>query len=107
MIRMFTWWSNDPGRLGRVWREADVEATDYGRRNDLPQEAIAYLAQIVPQAKHDMRQVQATAHCVTEAAENGGPRLFARIGTMQAIHRHRSVISEPLCKGARAYKIVR
>ncbi len=72
-----------------------------------PQEAIAYLAQIVPQAKHDMRQVQATAHCVTEAAENGGPRLFARIGTMQAIHRHRSVISEPLCKGARAYKIVR
>jgi hypothetical protein len=29
------------------------------------------------------------AHCVTEAAENGGPLVFARIGVMQAINRHR------------------
>jgi hypothetical protein len=26
---------DDPSWLGRVWRETDVEATDYGMRNDL------------------------------------------------------------------------
>jgi hypothetical protein len=36
-----------------------------------------------------MKQVQAAAHCITEAAENDGPMTFARIGTMQAINRHR------------------
>jgi hypothetical protein len=36
-----------------------------------------------------MKQVQAAAHCVTEAAENGGPLLFAKIGMMQAINRHK------------------
>jgi len=33
------------------------------------------------------RLVQAAAHCVTEAAENGGPMVFALIGMMQAINR--------------------
>jgi hypothetical protein len=37
-----------------------------------------------------MKQVQAAAHCVTEAAENGGPMIFARPGVMQAINRHRA-----------------
>jgi hypothetical protein len=41
------------------------------------------------QSEHGMKQVQAAAHCLTEAAENGGPLLFARIGMMQAINRHR------------------
>jgi len=35
-----------------------------------------------------MCEVQAAAHCVTEAAENNGLMEFARIGMMQAIHRH-------------------
>jgi hypothetical protein len=35
-----------------------------------------------------MQQIQAAAHCVTEAAENGGPLLFAEIGMLQAINRH-------------------
>jgi hypothetical protein len=39
-----------------------------------------------PSLKH---RVQAAAHCVTEAAENGGPLLFAKIGMMQAINRHK------------------
>jgi len=34
------------------------------------------------------RLVQAAAHCVTEAAENGGPMVLARIGMMQATNRH-------------------
>jgi putative SOS response-associated peptidase YedK len=31
-------------------------------------------------ARLAMKQVEAAAHCVTEAAENGGPMVFARIG---------------------------
>jgi hypothetical protein len=61
-------------------------------------EAIAYLVASVPGAEHTMRQVQAAAHCVTEAAENGGPTMFARIGMMQAINRHRAVVSDPHLK---------
>jgi hypothetical protein len=36
-----------------------------------------------------MNQVQAAAHCVTEAAEYGGPMMLARMGMMPAINRHR------------------
>jgi len=36
-----------------------------------------------------MKQVQAAARCVTEAAENNGPMMFAQMGMMQAINRHR------------------
>ena len=52
-------------------------------------DAIAWLAKEVPNSEHGMKQVQAAAHCVTEAAENGGPLLFAKIGMMQAINRHK------------------
>jgi hypothetical protein len=45
-------------------------------------DAIAYLAQSIPETEHLMKEVQAAAHCVAEAAENGGPLLFARIGMM-------------------------
>jgi hypothetical protein len=51
-------------------------------------DAIAWLAKEIPQSEHKMKEVQAAAHCVTEAAENGGPMMFARMG-MQAINRHR------------------
>jgi hypothetical protein len=53
------------------------------------QHAITWLAKEVPQSEHGMKEVQAAAHCVTEAAENGGPMMFARMGMMQAINRHR------------------
>jgi hypothetical protein len=52
--------------------------------------AIAWLAKEIPQSEHGMKQVQAAAHCVTEAAENGGPMVFARIGMKQAINRQRN-----------------
>jgi hypothetical protein len=62
-------------------------------------DAIAWLAKEVPQSEHGMKQVQAAAHCVTEAAEKGGPLLFARIGMMQAINRHKPVEFDPKRKG--------
>jgi len=52
-------------------------------------DAIAWLAKEVPKSEHSMKEVQAAAHCVTEAAENGGPMMFARMGMMQAINRHK------------------
>jgi hypothetical protein len=52
-------------------------------------EAIAWLAKEIPLAEHTMKQVQAAAHCVTQAAEKNGPMIFARMGVMQAINRHR------------------
>jgi hypothetical protein len=55
------------------------------------QHAITWLAKEVPQSEHGMKEVQAAAHCVTEAAENNGPMMFARMGMMQAINRHKPV----------------
>jgi hypothetical protein len=52
-------------------------------------DAIAWLAKEVPPTEHGMKQVQAPAHCVTQAAENNGPMIFAQIGMLQAINRHR------------------
>jgi hypothetical protein len=70
------------------------ELPDGGRISTL-QEAIAYLARTVQKAEYEMREVQAAAHCVAEAAENNGPMLFARIGMMQAIHRHLQRVFDP------------
>jgi hypothetical protein len=47
------------------------------------------MATEIPKSEHVMKKVQAAAHCLTEAAENGGPMTFARIGMMQALNRHR------------------
>jgi hypothetical protein len=52
-------------------------------------DAIAWLAKEVPKSEHIMHKVQVAARMVTEAAENDGPMIFARIGMMQAINRHR------------------
>jgi hypothetical protein len=45
------------------------------------------LAKEIPKSEHTMPKVQAAARLVTEAAENNGPMIFARMGVMQAIHR--------------------
>ena len=57
--------------------------------------AIAWLAHEVPQSEHKMKEVQTATHCVTEAAENGGPMQFARIGMLQAINRHKPEETRP------------
>jgi hypothetical protein len=58
-------------------------------------DAIAWLAKEVPKSEHGMKEVQAAAHCVTEAAENNSPMQFARMGMMQAINRHKPVEFDP------------
>ena len=63
----------------RGWQRSfdePVELPD-GRKLRTLKEAIAWLAKEVPPAEHKMKQVQAAAHCVTDAAENNGPMIFA------------------------------
>jgi hypothetical protein len=57
-------------------------------RSSSLKDAIAWLAKEIPKSEHGMKQVQAAAYCVTQAAENGGPMIFAEMGMMQAINRH-------------------
>jgi hypothetical protein len=64
-------------------------------------DAIAYLARSIPEAEHLTKEVQAAAHCIAQAAENGGPILFARIGMMQAINRHKPPVFGPSRKEPR------
>jgi hypothetical protein len=45
-----------------------------------------------------MDKVQTAAHCVTRAAERGGPMIFAQMGMLQAIHRHHKRVVNPIAK---------
>jgi hypothetical protein len=58
-----------------------------GRKLRTLKEAIAWLAKI-PKSEHITPKVQAAARMVTEAAENGGPMIFAWMGVLRATHRH-------------------
>jgi hypothetical protein len=59
-----------------------------GRKLRTLKEAIAWLAKEISKSEHATPKVQTAARMVTEAAENGGPIIFARMGVMQAINRH-------------------
>jgi hypothetical protein len=79
------------GTTGMNWHrkfDEPIELPD-GRKLRTLKEAIAWLAKDIPKSEHTMPKVQAAARMVTEAAENNGPMIFARIGMMQAINRHR------------------
>jgi hypothetical protein len=77
----------DPLTAGKRKVDQVVELPD-GRTLRTLADAIAWLAMETPKSEHGMKPVQAAAHCITEAAENNGPMIFARIGMMQAINRH-------------------
>jgi hypothetical protein len=49
-----------------------------GRKLVTLKDAIAWLAKEIPPAEHITKQVHAAAHCVTQAAENDGPMIFAQ-----------------------------
>ena len=60
-----------------------------GRKLKTLAEAMAWLAKEIPKSEHKMEKVQNAAHCMTQAAEHGGPMIFAQMGMLQAVHRHR------------------
>jgi hypothetical protein len=51
-----------------------------GRKLKTLAEAMAWLAKEIPKSEHKMDKVPAAAHCVTRAAEHGGPIIFAQMG---------------------------
>jgi hypothetical protein len=59
-----------------------------GRKLKTLAETMAWLAKEIPKSEHKMEKVQTAAHCVTQAAEHGGPMIFAQMGMLQAIHCH-------------------
>jgi hypothetical protein len=59
-----------------------------GRKLRTLKGAIAWLAKEIPNSEHTMPKVQTAARMVTEAAENKGPMIFARMGVLQTIYRH-------------------
>jgi hypothetical protein len=89
--------------LGKACRSLTAGAARFDEPIKLPgggklftlKQAIAWLAKEIPQSEHTMKEVQAAAHCVTEAAENDGPMTLASMGMMQAINRHKPVEFDP------------
>jgi hypothetical protein len=88
--------THETPRLGLVqsksrWQrkfDDPIELPD-GRKLRTLAEAMAWLAKEIPKSEHRMEKVQTAAHLVTRAAERGGRIIFAQIGMLQAIHRHR------------------
>jgi hypothetical protein len=68
-------------------------------------EAATYITKL-PKAEHDAPEWQA-AEALILVAETGGPAMFARIGIMRALNRHRQPAPEPHRKRAKAYRIAR
>ena len=58
-------------------------------------DAIQYLAKTVPKAEQNHEKVLIAADHLTRSAEQGYPLFFARIATLQAIHRHRQSVFNP------------
>jgi hypothetical protein len=52
-------------------------------------QAISYFAKTVPKSERHMPAVTTAAEMLTYAAERGWPMMFARIGVMQALNRHK------------------
>jgi hypothetical protein len=61
--------------------EEPIELPD-GRKLKTLVEAMAWLAKEIPKSEHKMDKVQTAAHCVTRAAEHGGPMIFAQMGML-------------------------
>ena len=71
-----------------------IELPD-GRKLNTLAEAMAWLAKEIPKSEHKLEKVQTAAHLVTRAAEHGGPMIFAQMGMLQAVHRHRERLFNP------------
>jgi hypothetical protein len=54
-------------------RFAEPIVLDDGSKVLTLREAIAHLGKIIPKSENDMKEVQAAARCLTQAAEHGGP----------------------------------
>ena len=74
----------------RGWtkRFDDPIVLDDGTTLTTLQQAVAYLAKTVPKAELNHEKVLIAADHLTRSAEQGYPMVFARMATLQAIHRN-------------------
>ena len=78
-----------------------------GRKLVTLRDAALYITKL-PKAEHDAAEWQAAMQALMLVAEHDGPTMFARIGMMRALHRHKpNTVSAPRRKRAKAYRIVR
>jgi hypothetical protein len=59
------------------------------------QQAVEYLAKTVPAAEHNHPDVLTAADHLTRSAEQNYPIVFARMATLQAIHRNKERVFNP------------
>jgi hypothetical protein len=72
-------------------RFAEPIVLEDGTRLASLRQAIAHLAKFVPNAERNLPEVLTASNIMTKAAEQAGPVEFARVATLQAINRVRSV----------------
>ena len=78
-----------------------------GRKLVTLRDAARYITKL-PKAEHDAPEWQAAMQALLLVAEHGGPTMFARIGMMRALHRHKPKAAPvPRRKRAKAYRIIR
>jgi hypothetical protein len=68
---------------------------DDGTKLTTLREAIQYLAKTVPKAEQNHEMVLTAADHLTRSAEQGYPLFFARMATLQAIHRNDERVFNP------------
>jgi hypothetical protein len=62
----------------------------------------------LPKAEHDAEPWQAAMEALMLVAKHDGPTMFARIGVMRGLHRHKpKAAPAPRRKRVKAYRIVR
>jgi hypothetical protein len=78
-----------------------------GRKLVTLRDAALYITKL-PKAERDAPEWQAAMEALLLVAEHDGPTMFARIGVMRALQRHkRKAAPAPRRKPAKAYRIVR
>jgi hypothetical protein len=78
-----------------------------GRKLVTLRDAALYITKL-PKAEHDTEEWLAAMEALLLVAEHDGPTMFARIGVMRALHRHKpEAAPAPRRKRAKAYQIIR
>ena len=86
--------ADDTGK-GWLHRFDEAIVLDDGTTLATLRDAIQYLAKTVPKAERYHEKVLTAADHLTRSAEQGYPMVFARMATLQAIHRNRERVFNP------------
>jgi len=85
-------------KAGWSTRFAEPIVLDDGTELSTLRDAIRYLAETVPETERDHEKVLSAADHLTRSAEQNYPLFFARVATLQAIHRNKVRVFNPARK---------